>query len=158
MTAKISRILLPTDFSQSAKCAESYAMMLADSLGAELHLLNVVVPPLPFPGPESSWTLPETVVPSMIEGAEKEMEVRAAAIILRSGGRIVSSVETGYPVEAIIDYTKKHQIDFIVIGTHGHRGLSRLLLGSVAEKIVRLSPCPVLTVHEPVDESKTGHH
>lgn len=156
MPTKISRILLATDFSKSAQQAQSYASQFAQALGADLHLLTVVVPPLPLPGPSSSWTMPESVLPSMIKDAEDDLAKRAQAIPLTSGGKVICSVESGFPVEAIIDYTKKHQIDFIVMGTHGHRGLSRLLLGSVAEKIVRLAPCPVLTVHESASESKPG--
>jgi nucleotide-binding universal stress UspA family protein len=156
MTTKISRILLATDFSKSAQQAQSYASQFAQALGADLHLLTIVVPPLPLPGPNSSWTMPETIVPSMITDAKAHLAELAKTIQLTSGGRIVCSVESGFPVEVIIDYTKKHQIDFLVIGTHGHRGLSRLLLGSVAEKIVRLAPCPVLTVHESSGESKSS--
>src|SRR5436305_7608451 len=121
MSMKISRILLATDFSKSSQQAQGYASQFAQALGADLHLLTVVVPPLPLPGPNSSWTMPETIVPTLIKQAEEDLAQRATSIPLTSGGKVVCSVESGFPVEAIIDYTKKHQIDFIVMGTHGHR-------------------------------------
>ena len=90
--------------------------------------------------------MPSDAVPQLVHNAELELAVRMEAALPRSL-TVVRAVIVGQPVRDIIDYAKTHRIDLIVIGTHGYTGLSRLLLGSVAEKIVRLATCPVLTVH-----------
>ena len=146
MNGGIQRILLATDFSPPAQHAQDYACSLAERLSAELHTLHVVLDPSPIPGPEGSWILPSDAVPQLVHNAERELAVRMEAALPRSL-TVVRAVMVGQPVRDIIDYAKTHAIDLIVIGTHGYTGLSHLLLGSVAEKIVRLATCPVLTVH-----------
>jgi nucleotide-binding universal stress UspA family protein len=146
VNVKIQRILFPTDFSQSAQQAQNYACELAKKFGAELHAMHIVPDPLPVPGPEGSWILPDESVPARKHEAELELAVRMEAA-LAGDVKVVRSVPVGKPVQVIIDYAKTHEIDLIVIGTHGHTGLSHLLLGSIAEKVVRLATCPVLTVH-----------
>lgn len=146
VNVEIHRILFPTDFSPSAQQAQNYACSLAEKFSAELHALHVVPDPLPVPGPEGSWILPDTSVPRLAHEAELELAIRMEAA-LTGDLVVVRSVHVGQPVQAIIDYAKEHEIDLIVIGTHGHTGLSRMLLGSIAEKVVRLAACPVLTVH-----------
>ena len=151
MNVSIRRILCATDFSPPAQQALNYVSTLAEKLGAELHVLHVVVEPLPLPGPKGSWILPEAVLPSLILQAELELATHTEAIALTTGRRPICSVKIGYPIEQILKYVKDNEIDLIAIGTQGHTGLSRLLLGSVAEKIVRLATCPVLTVHPQSD-------
>ena len=146
MNVEIHRILFPTDFSPSAQQAQNYACALAEKFSAELHVLHVVPDPLPVPGSEGSWILPDDSVPRLVREAELELAVRMEAA-LTGDLTVVRSVHAGKPVQAIIDYANGHEIDLIVIGTHGHTGLSHLLLGSIAEKVVRLATCPVLTVH-----------
>ncbi len=146
MNVEIHRILFPTDFSPSSLQAQRYACALAEQFSAELHALHVVPDPLPVPGPEGSWVLQDLSVPTLIHEAELELAVRMEAA-LPGNLTVVRSVHVGKPVQTIIDYAKEHGIDLIVIGTHGHTGLSHLLIGSVAEKVVRLATCPVLTVH-----------
>ena len=146
MNVQIHRILFPTDFSPSSQQAQNYACALAEKFSAELHALHVVPDPMPVPGPEGSWILPDYSVPKIVHEAELELAVRMEAA-LTGEIAVVRSVQVGTTVHAIIDYANKHEIDLIVIGTHGHTGLSHLLLGSVAEKVVRLATCPVLTVH-----------
>ena len=145
MAVSIRRILFPTDFSEPAAEAQKYALTLADQLGAELHLLHVVVPPvIPFPDSSTSWTMPDIGLIAPV----KEAERRFSTEISSWGGerRVVSTVITGFAVEEIVKYAEEHQIDLIVAGTHGLTGLSHLLIGSVAEKLVRVATCPVLTV------------
>ena len=151
MNVSIRRILCATDFSLPAQQAQNYASTLAEKLRAELHVLHVVVEPLPLPGPKGSWILPEAVLPSLILQAELELATHTEAISLTTGRRPICSVKIGYPIEQILKYVQDNEIDLIAIGTQGHTGLSRLLLGSVAEKIVRLATCPVLTVHPQSD-------
>lgn len=151
MNVSIHRILCATDFSPPAQQAQNYASTLAEKLWAELHLLHVVVEPLPLPGPKGSWILPEAVLPSLIQKAELELADHTEASSLTTGSRPICTVKVGYPIEQILKYVKDNKIDLIVVGTQGHTGLSHLLLGSVAEKIVRLATCPVLTVHPQSD-------
>jgi universal stress protein A len=147
MMVTIRRILFPTDFSGPAREAQKYAMALADKFGAELHVLNVV-PEIILPATDSYtlWTLPEGGMKAQIEAAEQQLQRE-----LGSDATAVRKVTVGFPVEEIMQYADVNNVDLIVVGTHGHTGLSHLLLGSVAEKLVRLSKCPVLTVHP------TGH-
>ena len=152
MDVSMRRILCATDFSPPAQQAQNYACALADKFWAELHVLHVVGEPLPLPGPKGSWLLPAAILPNLIQKAELELAANTEAIRLTTGSRAVCTVKVGHPVEQVLKYVKDNEIDLIVVGTQGHTGLSRLLLGSVAEKIVRLATGPVLTVH-PQDHS-----
>lgn len=147
MSIRISRILFPTDFSEPARQAQKYAMELADRFQSELHLIHIVPEVfMPLPDASTSWTMPITNQQIDVDTASKRLQEE----IDRSWAdrhQIIRKVEIGHPVEAIIAYAKTHDIDLIVVGTHGHTGLSHLLLGSNAEKVVRLSTCPVLTIH-----------
>lgn len=142
MKVSIRRILFPTDFSDPAREAQLYATALSEKFGAELHALNVV-PEIILPATDSYtvWTLPEGGMKAQVEAAEKQLQS------VMAGSAAACVVTVGFPVEEIMKYANDHQIDLIVVGTHGHTGLSHLLLGSVAEKLVRLATCPVLTVH-----------
>ncbi len=143
MNVSIRRILFPTDFSKPAKEAQKYAVTLAEKFGAELHVIHVV-PEIILPATDSytAWTLPEGGMKAQLEAAEKQLHAEFGAI---PGSR--RAVVVGFPVEETMKYAADNSIDLIVIGTHGHTGLSHLLLGSMAEKLVRLAKCPVLTVH-----------
>lgn len=143
MIVSIRRILFPTDFSKPAKEAQKYATTLAEKFGAELHVLHVV-PEIILPATDTytAWTLPEGGMKAQLESAEKQLQSEFGAI---PGSRC--SVVVGFPVEETMKYAADNDVDLIVVGTHGHTGLSHLLLGSVAEKLVRLAKCPVLTVH-----------
>ena len=147
MIAQIKQILLPTDFSEPVKQARNYAVTLADKFGSELHLMHVV-PPVTFPMPEagSSWTLPEVDQTTQVEEARNRL-LQELDSVWASRHKIVQIAKIGYAVEEIIRYAREEEIDLIVMGTHGYSGLTHLLLGSVAEKVVRLATCPVLTVH-----------
>ena len=145
MIVNIRRILFPTDFSDPAREAQQYAVALADRMGAELHLLHVVVPPrIPFPDSSTSWTMPDTGLKPQIEEAERRLSQMVGSIA--EGLRVVTKVTTGPAVEEIVNYGTDHEIDLMIVGTHGLTGISHLLIGSVAEKLVRVASCPVLTV------------
>ncbi len=146
VNVNIRRILFPTDLSPASQQAQNYACALAEKFSAELHTLHVVANLMPIPGPEGSWFLQDYSVPRLIHDAELELSVRMEAALTQDLA-VTRVVQVGTPVQSIIDYAKKFEIDLIVIGTHGHTGLSHLLLGSVAEKVVRLATCPVLSVH-----------
>lgn len=143
----IQRILVATDFSPAANRARDLALSLATKFGAELRLLNVVAKSSPLPDPEGRWIQPEYDIPVSIEEASRKLAENVAVIEANSLRPIKQEVMMGYPIEVIERYATDHKVDLIVLGTQGHRGLSHLLLGSVAEKIVRLASCPVLTTH-----------
>lgn len=143
----IRTILVATDFSPAANRARDIAVGLATKFGAEVHLLNVVVEPLPLPGPGGTWIRPEDVTPVYVKEAMQKLADNVAEIEATDGFPITRAVKVGYPIDAIERYATDHHADLIVLGTQGHRGLSHLLLGSIAEKVVRMAACPVLTTH-----------
>lgn len=140
-------ILVATDFSPPANRARDLAMALATKFGAAVHMLNVVTEPLPIPGPEGMWVRPEDLTPACVETASKALADNVASIEPQSQCLIIREVKVGYPIDVIQSYAADHKVDLIVLGTQGHRGLAHLLLGSVAEKVVRFASCPVLTTH-----------
>jgi nucleotide-binding universal stress UspA family protein len=146
---EIKTILAPTDFSAHSEQAVRYACSLAERLGATLHLIHVLSEIIPA-GPDP------LLMPVMPPQFYQENEDRAKETLasLRKPGwgtpaAVVTAVRWGSPVDAIVDYSREQAIDLIVIATHGRTGLSHVLLGSVAERIVRESPCPVLTIRSP---------
>jgi nucleotide-binding universal stress UspA family protein len=142
----LKRILWPTDFSETSKVAGVYACTLAEQFGAELHLLHVVEDVLTLI-PEAGMVFPppSEYQPKVRASAEKALSNLPDA----SWGQanvVVRHVRNGHPFLEIVRYAKEAEIDMIVVGTHGRTGLVHVLLGSVAEKVVRKAPCPVLTV------------
>ena len=141
----LHRFLLPTDFSEHSAAATKYACGLADAFDSELHVLHVFEPPVPITGTEGPFQLPLEDIQELEEAAAKSL----AEMFDRDweqGKTIVRATAQGSPFVEIIRYAKEHEIDLIILGTHGRSGLAHLLIGSVAEKVVRKSPCPVLTV------------
>lgn len=144
----IKRVLAPTDFSAHSQKAVRFACALAERLGAELHLVNVLSKIIPA-GPDP--LLMPFMPPQFYQENEDRAKETLRNLIQPSWGRptsLVTAVRWGSPVEAIVDYSKEQGIDLIVIATHGRTGLSHVLLGSVAERIVREAPCPVLTIRD----------
>ena len=144
---RITRILVPTDFSATSDVAVDYAVTLAKTFAASLHLLHVVEDR--FIGGAAGAELYMTSVPALTaqlvdEAATKLARVLPSADYLRL--TVTSEVGVGTPAATIIATAEKQECDLVVMGTHGRSGMSHLLLGSVAEKVVRQAPCPVLTV------------
>ena len=141
------RILVPTDFSTCAEAAWSLARRLAGATGAELVLAHVLVEtPLYAEGP-FSMDRAQHVYEAARKWGEEALEDWVAKS--RSGGSGARAVmRTGVPYQEIVALADGEQADLIVIGTHGRGGIDRALLGSVADRVVRLAPCPVLTVRE----------
>lgn len=146
MKFSIQRILFPTDFSEPALEAQQYALALAERVGAELHVLHVVPLPVTYPEIASPYAVLESDTDVQLEAANERLS-KLIDPALAGKLSIRRSAVVGVAVDEILKYAEAQQIDLIVVGTHGHTGLSRLLIGSVAEKVVRLSKCPVLTVH-----------
>jgi nucleotide-binding universal stress UspA family protein len=146
---RIKKVLYPTDFSRCAGHALPHTLHLAETYGAELHLLHALV--LHEADPSNlSHRLPdmEELYLALEEHADTQMKT-AIKEHGRAGFTIQSAqVRALSAASAILDYATENEIDLVVMGTHGRRGLRRLLLGSVAEEVVRLAPCPVLTVPE----------
>jgi len=146
---RIKNILFPTDFSKCAHQALSRASILAKSYDATLHMLHATV--LHDDDPHNpAFHLPDV---DMINTKLRETAIDKMDSVINSYHasdlKIVKKHERGIaPAPVIIDYAEKNDIDLIVMGTHGRRGLRHLLLGSVAEEVVRLSSSPVLTIHE----------
>jgi universal stress protein A len=143
----LAKILFPTDLSDAAAEAQAYACALAEKFGAELHVLSVIQDvALVSPDPNMPWLVPATNLEEVRQGIEQSL--RGIPDPQWSNGQPVQRViRIGVPFLEIIKYAKDHDIDLIVVGTHGRSGLAHVLLGSTAEKIVRKAPCPVLTVH-----------
>lgn len=149
---QIRRILFPTDFSERAEAAWEYAQTVASAFNAEIHLLHVLQEPVTML-PESALAVapPAVNMPELMEAAEQGLER-----ISQSTSNSVTnrSVVSGPPAEEIVRYARDAGVDLIVLGTHGRTGLAHVLLGSVAEKIVRKAPCPVLTVRSHGHEAR----
>ena len=136
--------LVPIDFSTYAEQALDYAMGLARTLNAHLTLLHVIQP-VPMAGVDMGMMLPATYLQEVEEAVQGSMEDALARVTAAglTGDRIVLY---GVPFQEIVETAKARHVDLIVMGTHGHTGLMHVLLGSVAEKVIRLAPCSVLVV------------
>lgn len=144
---ELKRILFPTDFSECSKLAQEYACALADQFHAELHVMHVLQDIVAMlPDPSAGLSLPPNYLLEQKQMAEKAMEHLLPAEWAQ-GKRVIRATRMGNPFVEISAYAKEKEIDMIVVGTHGRSALMHMLLGSVAEKVVRRSPCPVLTVH-----------
>jgi len=139
------RILVATDDSDTARVAVDQAVSLAAVHGATLHALSVVY-------------LRPSLEPSVevFHDRLEELAATATAHVASAGAdqgvEVVEATAEGLPHREILDYVADHDVDLVVVGTHGRTGLDHLLLGSVAERVVRHSPVPVLTVRGSVAE------
>ena len=142
----LKNILVATDFSDSAAVALAYGRDLARTFNARLHVVHIVEDVLMRYSPEVSFAVPE-----LQRDLEKNATRELAALVTdddRGTLQAQTSVQTATNIPlALIDYAKDHRIDLIVTGTHGRGAVKHFLMGSVAERVVRNAPCPVLTVH-----------
>lgn len=140
-------ILIATDFSKCSEEACAYALTLARKFDASLQVLHVINEPVDLRG---------FYVPHIsFEQLEKEIADGAATMLetfckenLSDFSAYTTSVVTGVPYEEIIRIAQEQHVSLIVIGTHGRSGLDHLIFGSTAERVVRSSPCPVLTIRQ----------
>jgi universal stress protein A len=150
MNFALSHILVPVDFSSHSLLATQYAVALAERLGASVELFHVVEDPIVNGAWSSEIAIPNPVdvQKSLIQQGEHRLanwrESCASANV-----PVVTTVRAGLPVQAIIAYAKASSIDLIVMGTHGRTGFAHLFMGSVAERVVRHAPCPVVTLRDP---------
>lgn len=140
----IQRILIPVDFSETSAAATEYGCELAARLGARVTLLNAFSAGI-VATPDAVFAPTEEEVRVMTRAAKEHLQ-SIAAKLERDGLEIECAVVEGMSGDAICQFAERTQPDLIVMGTHGRRGLSHALLGSVAEHLLRHAPCPVLTI------------
>lgn len=142
--AQFKKIICAVDFSDHSVKVADYARTLAQCTGA--HILCVYVAPslsqyVGFHVPPSSI---ESFVGEIVSGADKTMDTFMAANF--AGVEATGKVLVGYPAEAVLSLAEDEEADLLVMGTHGRKGIDRILFGSVAERVVKSARCPVLTV------------
>jgi nucleotide-binding universal stress UspA family protein len=136
-------ILVPTDLSEGAEQALEYACELGRLLGSQIHLLNVIsIPALGVP--ELGVALTASMIDELVVNNQDALDRLARTRCTANLGQVM--VRTGDARDVINETASELGIDLVIMGTHGRRGLSRALLGSVAETVVRTAPCAVLTV------------
>lgn len=149
---KLENILVATDFGDASESALSYGRALARNFGARLHVMHVVENTLMWTGPEGAAFDIALVQSDMEEAARKKL-TDLIDNDDRLGLRAKTIVRTGTtPAFELVSYAKEANIDLIIMGTHGRGAMAHLLMGSVAEKVVRTAPCPVLTLKNPEHE------
>jgi nucleotide-binding universal stress UspA family protein len=141
---KITDILVPTDFSACSEHALDYAVQIAERLDAKVHLLSVIGVPS-YGVPELGVGITAPMIDNMIADHQRELDQLAGVRKLVAE----TLVRVGDARDVILQTAEEIKADLIVMGTHGRRGFSRALLGSVTEMVVRTSPIPVLTVRGP---------
>jgi nucleotide-binding universal stress UspA family protein len=145
---RYERILCPVDFSPFSKAALDEAAALASGMKSQLRILHAYQNPA-FVLPMSGYVGPTA---EMVARMRQQLghELEALAQQPRSEGiKVETAVIEGIAYSSIVDYAKEWSADLIVMGTHGRSGLSHALTGSVAERVVRLAPCPVLITRAP---------
>jgi nucleotide-binding universal stress UspA family protein len=143
---RIRRVLYATDFSTASRRAFTTAVALARSSGARLTTMHALGPVLP--------AVPEQLIDAVVlDQLEKQTERWSARELTRladkaraAGVRATTALRRGQPVAQILRTARAERTDLIVVGTHGRHGLARFFLGSVAERLVAMAPCPVVTV------------
>lgn len=143
----VHHVLVPLDFSTYAEQALDYAIALAQKLQARVTLLHVIQP-LAIVNVEGGLWPTSTFLQDLEAAVTRDMEGYLARVTAAGlEGEMV--VVHGVPFQEILDTAKARQVDLIIMGTHGRTGLRHVFLGSVAEKVVRLAPCPVLVARQP---------
>jgi len=147
---KINRVLVPIDFSEFSYQALKYGQEFCDKFDAELHLLHILEIHV--------TTTPQFTMGLAIPDRQEESQELVMEKMSQLPGndwatdkKVVRETAHGSPFVEIVKYAREHEIDVIILGTHGRTGLSHVFMGSVAENVVRQAPCPVLIV------SKEGH-
>jgi universal stress protein A len=146
----IKTILCPVDFSDSSEAALEVALGLAARLGSEIELVHVIQPPIYVGWEDSPAGLAATA--EMLEVSRDRTKQQLDVLVTKFGSRgikLAATILEGVPHHEIAERSKA--VDLVVMGTHGRTGLPHLLLGSVAERVVRMAVCPVMTVpvHKP---------
>ena len=145
------RILVPTDGSELSTPAVEMALDLAEIHDATLHVLYIVDQPVSVSGMGEGFS----GLDELLDALEEKGTKATKAVVEQASERNIettAAVRRGNPHDDILSYATEHEIDVIVMGTHGRTGVKRALLGSVTENVVRHSEIPVLTVHRDPEE------
>ena len=159
MELNIRRILVPTDFGALSERAVQYTIGLAATFGAAIRVLGVVDS---LVSPEAGWTgpamRPAALAAVSRRGARRRSPAIAAEAVENAGVRAIGEMRSGAPSAQIIRAAIDWGADLIVMATHGQRGLAPLVIGRVADHVVRHAPCPVLVVRDaaPLHPQDTG--
>jgi nucleotide-binding universal stress UspA family protein len=152
----IKNVLVATDFGEASQVALEYGRHVARLTGAALHVLHVVRHVVADTIGVEGYTVDVEAFQKALEKAARE---QLEAIVTRDDRNGLAAdtviVTSNSPARSIVAYAKDAQIDLIVLGTHGRGGVAHLFMGSVAERVVRTAPCPVLTVRQPEREPKS---
>ena len=147
MTKDIKTILVPIDFSSNSTMALDYARTMAGRFGASIHLVHVCEMPSVATASMDAYAIAFSDSNQRF-GQEAESELAKVSASLQ-GFKVSTEVLFGHPSKCIVSAAEEHGVDMIVMGTHGHGPVMHVLMGNVAERVVRTAPCPVLTVREP---------
>src|SRR5262245_57834029 len=149
---KIANVLVATDFGDASGSALAYGREFARTFGARLHVLHVVENPMMFVGPEAAG-VDFLQLQRDLEAAAQTQFNRLMTEEDRQQLKAITVIRTGRaPAVEIASHARLAAIDIIIMGTHGRSAVPHMLMGSVAEKVVRIAPCPVLTVRHPEHE------
>jgi nucleotide-binding universal stress UspA family protein len=144
--SRIRRVMHPTDFSRASSAAFKRAVEMAKSNRAELLLVHVISPAMPLVG---DGYVPPQVYEDMEAAARAYAQKHLQALLAKAkkaGARVKGLLLEGLAHERIAQAARSRKADVVVIGTHGRTGFAKLFLGSVASRVLAISPCPVLTV------------
>lgn len=145
----IHTILVPTDFSEASAAALRYACSLADAVGATICVLHTIEPPFPIGAYGEVYAVPSDYLPQLEDEASKTMD-RLLTPAQREKYQAQLVLRQGAAASEILVYLAEHdEVGLVVMATHGRGGVARLMLGSVADKILRAAACPVLTIRHP---------
>jgi nucleotide-binding universal stress UspA family protein len=144
--SRIRRVLHPTDFSRASTPAFKRAVEMAKTNRAELLVLHVMVPAVPIMG--DGYVSPQAYedLEAAARGAAQKQIRKLVEKAKRAGARVKGLLLEGVAHERIAQAARARKADLVVIGTHGRTGFAKLFLGSVASRMLAVSPCPVLTV------------
>lgn len=145
----LNNVLVATDFGEASDAALNYGRALARTFGAKLHLLHVTENVYLKAVGTDTYSV---VFPELQRDVDEEARRQLRNRIDQDTPTEMALLTSNAPAASIVDYARAHQIDLIVVGTHGRGAVAHLLMGSVAEKVVRSAPCPVLTVRQPERE------
>lgn len=156
----LKKILVPVDFSDGSRAALELAGFLATQLDGTVEVIHVFEPATYFPAvPGPGEAALGQYASIALETSTLELDRFVEPIASANPGRFTTKhIEIGFPMQQIVDRAKAGKFDMIVMGTHGRRGIARLLLGSVASEVIRRASCPVITVRasEQAEEGKVG--
>ena len=142
----IKKILIPIDGSDSSMEALRYASSFASEFNITIYLMTVIEPNYGMYDAYAEQIIfaqRETEIMTVVNERLEETEKKAAKMGIKN---IITATRVGSPYEKIIEFAEEEEIDLIVMGTHGRSGIAHFLIGSVTEKVIRTSPCPVLVI------------